>query len=54
MKSVINKCKCENKGQDSLHGKDNRVMNPTTSSNGTDRKYRCTVCKTLHAVKDAH
>lgn len=37
---AIRKCNCEHKTQDELHGKGNRVHNPTAKG-----KLRCTVCK---------
>ena len=37
---MILRCDCKHEGQDSLHGKGNRVFNPISKPGF----YRCTVC----------
>ncbi len=37
-------CGCENKGQDELHGKGNRVHNWAGKINSGSGGWRCTVC----------
>lgn len=39
---MIKACSCKHEGQDSLHGKWQRVFNEVKSAKGTE--YRCTVC----------
>jgi hypothetical protein len=39
MNDLIKQCTCIHAGQDEIHGKNNRVMSPT--SKGT---HRCSVC----------
>ena len=47
---MIRKCSCKHEEQDELHGKGNRVFNPTTK----DKGYRCTVCeKNITADKES-
>lgn len=48
MATKIIKCTCDHEGQDSLHGKKNRVANKTVKTSGTKEVYRCTVCEKLH------
>lgn len=51
MTTIIQKCKCENKGQDKLHGKGNRVMNRLQPVPGRKDRYRCTVCGAVEEIK---
>jgi hypothetical protein len=41
---MIKTCKCEHSKQDSLHGANKRVFNPTKKSKGDKTVYRCSVC----------
>lgn len=47
--SKIKECVCTHDYQDSKHGKQMRVMNPTTKKEGEKAKYRCTVCGREHS-----
>ena len=51
-KSYKVRCDCKHEFQDTEHGKQNRVANPTTKKylDGTI-DVRCTVCTKLHHVK---
>ena len=44
---MIKKCSCSHKGQDSLHGTGNRVMNFARNA-GSGGMWRCTVCLKLY------
>lgn len=43
---AIGVCQCLNTGQDALHGKGHRVVNPINKSKlqGVIHRYRCTSC----------
>lgn len=43
MAAKVMKCICDNKGQDKLHGKGNRVFN-VISNKSQQQSARCTVC----------
>lgn len=51
---MIGKCKarCNNEGQDKLHGPANRVLNHIPGTGKTTEKFRCTVCGTIHEKAD--
>lgn len=44
---MIKKCTCKHEDQDQMHGKGNRVHNPTKEDRSTPSKWRCTVCKNV-------
>ncbi len=48
--SKVHKCNCKHESQDSIHGKQMRVMNPTTKANGNKQVFRCTVCGKSHDI----
>lgn len=41
---MIIKCTCKHPGQDKLNGKQKRVYNETSTVNGKQPIYRCSVC----------
>ncbi len=41
---MIKSCKCTHPSQDVLHGKNNRVYNPTKKQKGDKTVQRCSVC----------
>lgn len=42
---MVKTCTCEHKGQDKLHGNNQRVHTPITKNAGKGgNKWRCTVC----------
>lgn len=45
---VMRILKCESSFQDSLYGKDMRVMNHADSKGSQPNRYRCTVCCKEH------
>lgn len=44
MSTMILPCKCENAGQDKLHGNKRRVFNKTSKETNLKPVWRCTVC----------
>ena len=48
--SKIVRCKCKHEGQDSIHGKGNRVANETAKGSAGKLVVRCTVCLAEHTV----
>lgn len=46
---MIKKCTYEHKDQDKMHGRGNRVHNPTTKDKRGEQVvyWRCTVCKDM-------
>ena len=52
MKSFKVKCSCNHTFQDTEHGKNVRVANPTTKQYPDGIiEVRCTVCNAIHKVK---
>lgn len=57
----IGNCTCSHSGQDAIHGKGRRVINPKggkaaaqgkeTKGKGEARKGRCTVCGVEHEIR---
>lgn len=56
---MIQNCTCTHSGQDAIHGKGRRVINPKggkaapgkEKAKGEARKGRCTVCGTEHEIR---
>lgn len=53
MDAKVFRCKCNNEGQDRLHGKGMRVFTPMKKVEKQPPQYRCTVCLAVKTDTEA-